>query len=263
MEALAPSTPMDRRKPPEGLSLPLYPFQEEALHWMLSREALEGDAMLLHPLWDALELPGGKIIYQNRLTGTMTDHRIEAPLPEPGGCLADEMGLGKTVMILSLILSHPRDFRSPDISRSGGLMLERTLGERPTPVKATLIVVPASILSQWSKEVSKWAPGLKVHIYRGGPWWQADAAVREFSIADVVLTTYEQLQQATSSRGGGLLRVQWWRVVLDEAQMVFNAQSKASLMASELWRVNAWCSTGTPIGTSLDDIHGLLVNVLL
>jgi len=278
MESLAPpSAGLPREASPDGLALPLYPYQEEALYWMLARESREGDGQLLHPMWEALHLPerqpleharssaekganqGGKVIYQNRLTGTMCSHRIDAPLPEPGGCLADEMGLGKTAMILALILAHPRDFAIPDVSRSGALMMDRSPGERATPVKATLVVLPTAIVSQWGKEAAKWAPGLHVHVYRGGPWWQADSMIQEFSRADIVLTTYEQLQQGTSSRSGGLLLVQWWRVVLDEAQMVFNTQSKAAMMASELWRVNGWCSTGTPIGTGLDDIHGLLV----
>ena len=77
--------------------------------------------------------------------------------------------------------------------------------------------------------------------------------------------------------------------------MVFNAASAAAVMASELWRVNGWCTTGacvcvrararacvcvfvcvcvcvvcmlrsvsaapagTPMGNTPDDVHGLLV----
>ena len=58
--------------------------------------------------------------------------------------------------------------------------MERAPGERPTPVKATLVVVPTSILSQWVKEAAKWAPGLRVHVYRGGPWWQATCSPPTF-----------------------------------------------------------------------------------
>ena len=40
---------------------------------------------------------------------------------------------------------------------------------------------------------------------------------------------------------------------------MFNASSKAAIMASELWRVNGWATTGTPLGAGVSDIHGLLV----
>ena len=79
---------------------------------------------------------------------------------------------------------------------------------------------------------------------------------------DILLLTYDELQAAVRGgrgKGRAILEVQWWRVVLDEAQMVFNAASQAAVMASELWRVSGWCSTGTPMGNRLEDIHGLLV----
>ena len=47
--------------------------------------------------------------------------------------------------------------------------------------------------------------------------------------------------------------------MLDEAQMVHNTSSAAAVMASELWRVNGWCVTGTPISNSIHDLQGLLV----
>jgi hypothetical protein len=39
--------------------------------------------------------------------------------------------------------------------------------------------------------------------------------------------------------------------------MVHNTASAAAIMASELWRVNGWCVTGTPVSNSL---HGLLLH---
>ena len=38
----------------------------------------------------------------------------------------------------------------------------------------------------------------------------------------------------------------FWRIVLDEAQVVSNTNSAAALMASALWRRHAWVVTGTP-----------------
>lgn len=48
-----------------------------------------------------------------------------------------------------------------------------------------------------------------------------------------------------------LTRIQWWRVCVDEAQMVETA-NKVSEMAMQLKFVNIWAVTGTPVGKSLN-----------
>ena len=56
------------------------------------------------------------------------------------------------------------------------------------------------------------------------------------------------------SGGGGLplassplTMLGFWRIILDEAQVVSNTNSAAALMASALWRRHAWVVTGTPV----------------
>ncbi len=56
-----------------------------------------------------------------------------------------------------------------------------------------------------------------------------------------------------------LLCCSWWRVVLDEAQMVGTGLSSVATMARRLHSMHRWCVTGTPIGPGgLDDVQGLL-----
>ncbi|KAG2482055.1 hypothetical protein HYH03_018991 [Edaphochlamys debaryana] len=97
--------------------------------------------------------------------------------------------------------------------------------------------------------------------------------------ADVVLTTYDVLKrdlarqpdpqspgQDRSLRRGKryevvptpLTRLRWWRVVLDEAQMVESSTAKAAEMALKLDTVHRWCVTGTPISRGLEDVFGLM-----
>ncbi|KAH9632929.1 hypothetical protein HF086_002751 [Spodoptera exigua] len=64
------------------------------------------------------------------------------------GILADEMGLGKTVQVIAF-LAH----------------LKETGQARGTH----LIVVPASTLDNWSSELSRWCPALRVSKYYGHP----------------------------------------------------------------------------------------------
>jgi E3 ubiquitin-protein ligase SHPRH len=56
-----------------------------------------------------------------------------------------------------------------------------------------------------------------------------------------------------------LMCVRWWRVVLDEAQLVENKTNRPSQMVKQLPAINRWCTTGTPIEKdSIRCLYGLL-----
>ena len=283
LESLRPDPKSPMAPTPKGLVCDLLPFQRQALHWMVEKEKFE-TVQSLHPMWDQIELPTNPrtYIYMNKVTGTLSRYYYPSPSCEPGGFLADEMGLGKTVESLALVLAHPRDFSVPDPSRSAEIMAKRNLP--PLPIKATLIVAPSALLEQWESECEKHT-GANLNVFRfpdpsltcqpgcqngrnycrGCQRWkdflgECDGNLLTFvAKADIILTTYDSLQKAVRGEHAILLKVQWWRVMLDEAQMVYNTNSTAAIMASELWRVNAWCVSGTPLSNSLQDIHGLMV----
>jgi len=80
---------------------------------------------------------------------------------------------------------------------------------------------------------------------------------------DLCLMSYEQLRDELGKvqRGretSGLHAFGFWRVVLDEAQLISNTNSVAAIMASSLWRRHAWVCTGTPISQKFSEIQGLL-----
>jgi hypothetical protein len=51
---------------------------------------------------------------------------------------------------------------------------------------------------------------------------------------------------------------QWWRVVLDEAQMVADSSSLRSSYVADLESHSRWCVSGTPLNNNLEDFSGLL-----
>lgn len=98
----------------------------------------------------------------------------------------------------------------------------------------------------------------------------------DLASVDIVITTYAVLRHDLDFEAGGstskrsarharkypvlptpLTRLTWWRVIVDEAQMVERA-SRAAEMAASLSMVNRWCVTGTPISRGLADVYGLL-----
>ncbi|XP_037037910.1 E3 ubiquitin-protein ligase SHPRH-like [Bradysia coprophila] len=147
----------------------------------------------------------------------------------------------------------------------------------PKPSKSTLIIVPNSLLMQWEEEIGNNVSddSLKIHIYGGfnnGKKYVHPAVLSEH---DIVLTTYEILRQeihfadvAEETRLRDrkryaalpcpLILIEWWRVCLDEAQMVENVNWNYAKLARMVSAINRWCVSGTPIKDGLQDLYGIV-----
>ena len=142
-------------KQPAALKIELFAFQRQSLQWMLDQEQSPGG--MNAAFWEEHPLParsGRKSFFYNPTCGelmsnaTMQDGR---PPLTTGGFLCEEMGLGKTVELLSLVLSNPYD------APTAAYRVHHTAPHLPQSscTRATLVVVPLSLLSQWSDEVDK------------------------------------------------------------------------------------------------------------
>jgi E3 ubiquitin-protein ligase SHPRH len=265
----------------------LYPFQQRTVDWLLRREGVAYLSTSLEPFIDNAPPPSfkrttdalGNPCHVSQLRGLVVANQNDAPSGVleslRGGILAEEMGLGKTVELIALITHHKRNMLE-------GTVRDAYTGADVKPSGATLIITPPTILDQWIGELHTHAPELKVFHYRGIPKQNAPkeelaaATVDNLMRYDVVLTTYNVLAreihfaasppdrslrnvQRHERRKSPLVEISWWRVCLDEAQMVESGVSKAATVARIIPRCNAWAVSGTPLRKDVQDLRGLLI----
>lgn len=267
----------------------LYPFQTRAVRWLLRREGVDisGDQMIpLHIPTGQGTLPHafhratdaeGRDCFVSHLLGIATTDVSSIPvlaLGIRGGILAEEMGLGKTVELITLITLH----KTPCVAFDQ--VWDDTSQSHVRRSSATLIITPPSILQQWKSEIAAHAPNLRVLHYEGlrvgRGTLDTEKMVAKLLAQDVVLTTYNVLaseihytgvrqdrglrhQKKYEPRRSPLVQICWWRVCLDEAQMVESGVSNAATVARSIPRCNAWAVSGTPVRRDIKDLLGLLI----
>lgn len=155
------------------------------------------------------------------------------------GILADEMGLGKTIQSISLIT----------------YLVEKK--KQPGPY---LVIVPLSTITNWTLEFEKWAPSLKVVVYKGSPNQRKELSydIRSGNF-NVVLTTFEYIIKDRPL----LSKQHWVHMIIDEGHRMKNAQSKLSSTIAQYYRTkNRLILTGTPLQNNLPELWALLNFVL-
>ncbi|MDP2730410.1 MAG: SNF2-related protein [Dehalococcoidales bacterium] len=159
---------------------------------------------------------------------------IEVLISRDSLLLADDMGLGKTVQAIAAlrILVHQHH------------------------VQQALIVVPASLVIQWRKELRLWAPELRISTVQG----LAHKRAYQWSTqAHVFLTGYETLREDfTNNPQSPPHRLTWDLVIPDEAQKIKNKDTEISQKCKRLPRRRAWILTGTPLENTPDDLASIL-----
>ncbi|OQP66355.1 helicase SNF2 [Niastella vici] len=150
-----------------------------------------------------------------------------------GACLADDMGLGKTLQTISL-LTH---------------QLTQKATERH------LIVCPSSLIYNWSQELQKFAPHVKVLIYHG-----ANRAVQDVATGDyqVFITSYGTVRQDIEE----LCTINLGTIVLDESHNIKNPAAQITKAVDRLQSNFRVALSGTPVMNNTFDLYAQM-NFLL
>lgn len=152
-----------------------------------------------------------------------------------GACLADDMGLGKTVQLIALLLRE----------RQNGS------AEEPGP---TLIFAPMSVVGNWKREIERFSPQIEVLVHHGSDRLDSDAFIEAARQADAVVTTY-----ALGHRDLDILRkVDWHRIVLDEAQKIKNPSAAQTIAIRSIASPRRIALTGTPLENHLSELWSIM-----
>ncbi|HKV41480.1 MAG TPA: DEAD/DEAH box helicase, partial [Blastocatellia bacterium] len=179
-----------------------------------------------------------------------------------GGCLADCMGLGKTIQALALLQSR-REMSEPSLSsrvrgKAGGAAKSRASKKAKsngTPasasrLRASLLVVPRSLVFNWKEEARRFAPDLRILDHTGADRLKTSD---HFENHDVVITTYGTLRRDVLQ----FRDLSFDYVILDEAQAIKNAQTDTAKAVRLLKGDHRLALSGTPIENHLGELWSL------
>lgn len=143
--------------------------------------------------------------------------------------LADDMGLGKTAQICSFlqILNTLYGIKGPH-----------------------LIVVPLSTITNWTRELARWAPSLTVLKYHGSKDFRNNCGFSSEHRHSVIITTPSTLVNDKDT-----MRARAWAtVIVDEAHVLKNDSTSIVNVCSRMIAAMRISITGTPFQNTLGEM---------
>ncbi len=141
-----------------------------------------------------------------------------------GSLLADDMGLGKTIQVISTLLKLKEDGE---------------LGARKA-----IIIVPTTLLTNWQKEIQKFAPTLSTHTYHG-----SSRSLDTLAEIDILITTYG----VARSEATQLSKKKWLVLVIDEAQNIKNPATAQTKAIKKIKAPIKIAMSGTPVENRMSE----------
>ncbi|QAY73003.1 DEAD/DEAH box helicase [Agromyces protaetiae] len=154
-----------------------------------------------------------------------------------GGVLADDMGLGKTAQTLALVAHAVEARGGADVSGA-----------------PFLVVAPTSVASNWIAEAARFTPGLRAASVTATGRTRRETIAETAARSDIVVTTYAVLRLEAAA----FAAVEWGGLVLDEAQFVKNAATKAHAAARDIRAPFRLAVTGTPVENDLSELWAIM-----
>ncbi len=150
-----------------------------------------------------------------------------------GACLADDMGLGKTPQTIAYLLH------------------EKEHGQLHKP---SLLLCPTSILGNWERELSRFAPSLSYMVHHGSSRWKGEEFLAKAKDLDLIITSY-----AIIYRDQDLLsHLSYATLILDEVQNIKNAKTKQFQAVKTLEADHRIALTGTPVENHLIELWAIM-----
>lgn len=145
-----------------------------------------------------------------------------------GACLADDMGLGKTIQLIAFL-----EYRRANGSGQA------------------LLILPASLIGNWQKEIEKFAPEMPYQILHKSDLKSSETLqIRDGEF--LYITTY-----GMAVRLEVLKNRRWDYLILDEAQAIKNPGTKQTKAIKAIPAKMRIAMTGTPIENRLSDLWSL------
>ena len=149
-----------------------------------------------------------------------------------GGILADDMGLGKTLQVITFLYVH--------------------YVERQETDRHALVICPASLVYNWEHECQQFAPELPVQVIAGTAA-QRKVLIENQKQGTVFITSYDLLRRDVEH----YQQMQFAYQIIDEAQYIKNAATKAAQAVKQINSVFRVALTGTPVENRLGELWSI------